>query len=229
MEGEDNLPPAVSKLRNKKVQRSINLLANLQGLKKIINLVEDNNDNDEWDWSDEQILQLNPDKLMSDILDRCEALNVVLWAIRKAKKRSDSKDDDNEEDDENEESEVEDEGDEEEGKEEVKEGTSVDHIKCNIFYAACSMILSDLGRPRWKEKDDSKSLGSLTCSVGMLLCAFPDETKLVDGRDWLATHWAMLAAARPEFDVSEADVKALVMRDPMSMRKHHITGVSRSM
>ena len=79
--------------------------------------------------------------------------------------------------------------------------------------------MSKLGHRPWQENDDE-------CDIATLLLAFPDETKLTDGRDCLLTHWAMLAVARPEYGVSEADVKALVTRDPMSMRKHHMIGVA---
>ena len=61
---EERPSPEFVELQRNRSQRSIALLAKLQGIKK-------KNVND--DWSDEQILQLNPDKLMSDILDRLTA------------------------------------------------------------------------------------------------------------------------------------------------------------
>ena len=254
---DEDIHPVDREIRRKKINRSINLLAELQGLKKIINLVDDDagednneeegdlvdddagednneeegdlvdddagedNNEEEGDWLEEQILLLNPEKLMGDILDRLEALNVILWAIKKARDKAGSKDDDEDDDEQKEENDNDEKNEEEEDKEDALVG-----IKNKVFIAAASMTLSKLGQPRWEKKKPSGCLGSVTCSILSLLNAFPDETKLTDGRDCLLTHWAMLAVARPEYDVSVADVKALVTRDPMSMRKHHLTGLA---
>ena len=185
-------PPILKFLefRREKRSRSIALLAKLQGIEQIIDLVGDGAGG----WLDEQILLLNPDKLMGDILDRLEALKEVQWAIKNVREKSGLKDD------------------------HKKENALVD-IKNKVFIAAASMTMTKLGQSPWSENDDC-------CDIVTMLHAFPDETKLTDERDCLLTHWAMLAVARPEYDVSVADVKALVTRDPMSMRKHHLTGLA---
>ena len=67
------------------MSKSIHILAELQRLKKIIDLVDDGNDDEGENGDDEQILQLNPEKLMGDIIDRLEALNVVLWEIKRVR------------------------------------------------------------------------------------------------------------------------------------------------
>ena len=203
----DNKDPVEREIRRKKVQRSITLLAELQGLKKTINLVDDNNEEGE-DWQDEQILLLKPEKLMSDILDRIEALNVVQGVIKETRAKLDDCGEDDEEIN------------EEDSKEDEENA-----VVCKTFVAAVSMSLSKFGQSHWEKKDDSHSLGTVTCSILSLLHAFPDETKMKDGRNALLTHWAMLAVARPEYGVTEADVKALVKRDPMSMQTHHMTGM----
>ena len=174
----------------KRSDRSISLLAQLCGIQKNDNPLE--NDNHDEDWTDDQILKLNPDKLMSDILDRLTALKEVQWEIKKARAKSGLQ------------------------VNEKEENALVD-IKNKVFVAAVSMTMSKLGQPRRKENDDD-------CDIETMLLAFPDETKVKDGRDCLLTHWAMLAVARPEYGVSVADVKTLVTRDPMSMRQHHMMG-----
>ena len=189
---EENMSFAFTQLQRKKSQKSISLLAQLCGIQGNVGI--DQELQIVPGWSDDKILQLNPEKLMIDILDRLQALNEVQWEIKKARAKSGLNDN-------------------------KKEENALIDIKNKIFVAAVSMTMSKLGQRRWNEDD-------YDCDIPAMLLAFPDETKLTDGRDCLLTHWAMLAVARPEYGVSEADVNVLVTRDPMSMRKHHIVGVA---
>ena len=99
-----------------------------------------------------------------------------------------------------------------------KSGSKDDHqkqnalveIKNKLFIAAVAMTMSKLGQPPQKQYTDC-------CEIETILSAYSDEGKLTDGRGCLLTHWAMLAVARPEYGVTEADVKTLVTHDPMSM------------
>ena len=52
-----------------------------------------------------------------------------------------------------------------------------------------------------------------------LLRAFPDDSKLTDGRGWLPLHWAVVIDG-----VTEADMKLVYSSDPMALQQHHIQG-----
>ena len=52
-----------------------------------------------------------------------------------------------------------------------------------------------------------------------LLRAFPDDSKLTDGRGWLPLHWAAVVD-----NVTEADVKLVCTSDPMALQRHHLQG-----
>ena len=186
---EETMTAEFVSLQRKRSQRSISLLARLQGIRKNVDSWEDYNA----DWKDDQVLQLNPEKLMCDIIDRLAMLNDLQWEIKKVRAKSGSKDND-------------------------KEENEMVDIKNRVFVAACKMTMSKLGQRPWDENDDD-------CDIATLLLAVPDETKTKEV-DSLLTHWSMLAVARPEYGVTVADVKALVKRDPMSMRKHHMIGVA---
>ena len=56
-------------------------------------------------------------------------------------------------------------------------------------------------------------------SVKQLLRAFPDESKLTDGRGWLPLHWATVTDR-----MTEADIKVLYATDPMAMQQYHLEG-----
>jgi len=59
-----------------------------------------------------------------------------------------------------------------------------------------------------------------------LLRAFPDSSKLADGRGWLPLHWAVVAGEDEESDVTEADVMHVHESDPENLRKHHLDPVT---
>ena len=52
-----------------------------------------------------------------------------------------------------------------------------------------------------------------------LLRAFPDCSKLIDGRGWLPLHWGMITVG-----VTEADIKLVYSSDPMALQRHHLQG-----
>ena len=52
-----------------------------------------------------------------------------------------------------------------------------------------------------------------------LFRAFPDDSKLTDGRGWLPLHWAAVVD-----NVTEADVKLVCTSDPMALQRHHLQG-----
>ena len=56
-------------------------------------------------------------------------------------------------------------------------------------------------------------------SIQVLMRAFPDESKLTDGRGWLPLHWA---AATDR--TTEADMKVLYASDPMALQRRHQEG-----
>ena len=57
-------------------------------------------------------------------------------------------------------------------------------------------------------------------SVQELMQAFPDESKLTDGRGWLPLHWAA-ASGR----ITEADMKVLYASDPLALQRYHQEGI----
>ena len=50
-----------------------------------------------------------------------------------------------------------------------------------------------------------------------LLRAFPDDSKLTDGRGWLPLHWAVVIDG-----VTEADMKLVYSSNPMALQQHHL-------
>ena len=52
-----------------------------------------------------------------------------------------------------------------------------------------------------------------------LLRAFPDDSKLTDGRGWLPLHWAVVID-----NVTEADMKLVCTSDPMALQQYHQQG-----
>ena len=50
-----------------------------------------------------------------------------------------------------------------------------------------------------------------------LMRAFPDDSKLTDGRGWLPLHWAAVIDG-----VTEADMKLVYSSNPMALQQHHL-------
>ena len=65
-------------------------------------------------------------------------------------------------------------------------------------------------------------------AVDQLSRAFPDETKLTDGRNWLPLHWAAVVASEEgnEERISDAEVKVIYTSDPMVMQQYHLAGTA---
>ena len=59
-----------------------------------------------------------------------------------------------------------------------------------------------------------------------LLRAFPDSSKLADGRNWLPMHWAVVADEDGKSEVTKADVMAMYETDLMMLRKHHLNDIT---
>ena len=115
---------------------------------------------------------------MGDIVDRLEALNIVLWTIKEARAKSTLKDDNEEDNDDEEEEEEEEEENSEEGCDSKKldskkldEADALVAIKNKVFVAAVTMTMSKLGQGHWESKSKPGSMGSLTGSVLSLLNA----------------------------------------------------------
>ena len=77
---------------------------------------------------------------------------------------------------------------------------------------AMSLLLTTLTSEGAEEPEHSKS-------VKQLLRAFPDESKLTDGRGWLPLHWAAVTDS-----TTEANMKVLYTSDPMAMQQYHLEG-----
>ena len=58
--------------------------------------------------------------------------------------------------------------------------------------------------------------------VQELMRAFPDDSKLTDGRGWLPLHWAAVTDS-----TTEADMKVLYASDPLALQRHHLEGTDR--
>ena len=59
-------------------------------------------------------------------------------------------------------------------------------------------------------------------SVLELLSAFPDESKLTDGRGWLPLHWAAISDC-----LEVADMKVLYASDPLALQRYHQAGTDK--
>ena len=88
-----------------------------------------------------------------------------------------------------------------------------------VFRAALTMIAKGL----MHDGDEQDDPGS---SLDQLLMAFPDSSKLVDGRGWLPMHWAVVADEEEEVGVTEADVMTVYKTDLMALRTHHLVAVT---
>ena len=66
---------------------------------------------------------------------------------------------------------------------------------------------------------DGTDVSKQSESVDMLLRAFPDESKQMDGRNWLPLHWAV---ALEEQCVTEEDVNVIYTGDPMALQRKHL-------
>ena len=77
---------------------------------------------------------------------------------------------------------------------------------------AMSVLLTTLTSEGEEEPEHSES-------VKNLLRAFPDESKLTDGRGWLPLHWA---ATTDSLEV--ADMKVLYASDPLALQRYHQEG-----
>ena len=77
---------------------------------------------------------------------------------------------------------------------------------------AMSVLLSTLTSEGEKEPERCPS-------VKELLSAFPDESKLTDGRGWLPLHWA---ATTESLEI--ADTKVLYASDPLALQRYHQEG-----
>ena len=66
---------------------------------------------------------------------------------------------------------------------------------------------------------DQSVVPSSNFGMKQLMRAFPDDSKLTDGRGWLPLHWALVVDG-----VTEADVKLLYTSDPLALQRYHLTG-----
>ena len=64
---------------------------------------------------------------------------------------------------------------------------------------------------------DSIEVPKQSNSIVRLLAAFPDDSKMIDGRSWLPLHWAVVADEK----ISEADVNMIYISDPMALQRYH--------
>ena len=89
-------------------------------------------------------------------------------------------------------------------------------ISNNVFTnVAMSLMLKTLTSEGAEKPEHSES-------VEELLKAFPDESKLTDGRGWLPLHWA---ATTDSLEV--ADMKVLYASDPLALERYHQEGTHR--
>ena len=65
---------------------------------------------------------------------------------------------------------------------------------------------------------DQSAVPSRSFSMKQLMRAFPDDSKLTDGRGWLPLHWALVID-----NVTEADVKLVCTSDPLALQRYHLT------
>ena len=79
-------------------------------------------------------------------------------------------------------------------------------FKASLSITASAMLLDGTEPPEQRS------------SVDMLLKAFPDYSKQVDGRSWLPLHWAAVIG---EKSVTEEDVKMIYTSDPMALQRYH--------
>ena len=65
-------------------------------------------------------------------------------------------------------------------------------------------------------------------AVELVMRAFPDTSKLIDGRGWLPLHWAAVTAATEEKEQieKETNMKELYAIDPMALQRHHLEGTA---
>ena len=80
---------------------------------------------------------------------------------------------------------------------------------------AMSVLLTTLTSEGEDEPEHSES-------VMELLRAFPDESKLTDGRGWLPLHWAAISDS-----LEVADMKVLYASDPLALQRYHQEGTDK--
>ena len=80
----------------------------------------------------------------------------------------------------------------------------------DVFRSATTLTLSGMF-----DGDDSDPLNP---AVNELLKAFPDDTKMTDGRGWLALHWGLLVTDK----VDEKSVKQIYISNPDALKEYHI-------
>ena len=80
---------------------------------------------------------------------------------------------------------------------------------------ALSVLLTTLTSEGEEEPERSQS-------VKELLSAFPDESKLTDGRGWLPLHWAATTDI-----ITVEDMKVLYASDPLALQRYHQEGTGK--
>ena len=84
-----------------------------------------------------------------------------------------------------------------------------------VFKTAISMAATEFIR-------DGTEVPTRNEIVDKILRAFPDESKLTDGRNWLPLHWVV---ANENF--SEVDVKMMYISDPTALQQCHLEGTDK--
>ena len=81
------------------------------------------------------------------------------------------------------------------------------------------------------EKDvvnNSTEMPERNGAIELVMRAFPDASKLTDGRGWLPLHWtaATVAGEEKEQVNKETNMKVLYAIDPMALQRHHLEGTA---
>ena len=99
-----------------------------------------------------------------------------------------------------------------EGKESLTKETQAVLLSNKVFKASLSIMATAMLHDSIERPKENKT------SV-RLLRAFPDESKMTDGRSWLPLHWAIVA---DDMGITEADVKLVYASDPTALQRYHL-------